>query len=79
MRVLLDECLPRGLKAAIIGHDVSTVPEMGWAGLPDHLILEEAATRGSHDPQLAHRDPGNSSRLATAPDPPKRNRKRNDQ
>jgi hypothetical protein len=45
MRILLDECLRRGLKAAIIGHDVSTVPEMGWAGLPDHVILEEAATR----------------------------------
>jgi hypothetical protein len=45
MRVLLDECLPRGLKAAIIGHDVSTVPEIGWAGLPDHVILEQAATR----------------------------------
>ncbi len=45
MRVLLDECLPRGLKAAMIGHDVSTVPEMGLAGLPDRAILEQAATR----------------------------------
>ncbi len=46
MRVPLDECLPRGLKAAIIGHDVSTVPEMGWAGLPDRIN-----PRGSSNPR----------------------------
>jgi uncharacterized protein DUF5615 len=43
MRVLLDECLPRRLKAAISGHEVSTVPEMGWAGYLDRDVLEEAA------------------------------------
>ncbi len=43
MRVLLDECLPRRLKTAISGHDVSTVPDMGWAGLPDRAILDTAA------------------------------------
>ena len=32
MRVLLDECLPRRLKHSIIGHEVVTVPEAGWAG-----------------------------------------------
>ena len=31
MRVLLDECLPRRLKQSISGHEVATVPEMGWA------------------------------------------------
>ena len=31
MRVLLDECLPRRLKGALVGHEVRTVPEMGWA------------------------------------------------
>ena len=31
MRVLLDECLPRRLKRALVGHDVRTAPEMGWA------------------------------------------------
>jgi hypothetical protein len=32
MRVLLDECLPRGLKKHIRDHEVKTVPEAGWAG-----------------------------------------------
>lgn len=32
MRVLLDECLPRRLKEELVGHDVATVPEAGWAG-----------------------------------------------
>lgn len=32
MRVLLDECLPKRLKRFLIGHQVSTVPEAGWAG-----------------------------------------------
>ena len=32
MRVLLDECLPRQLKRDLAGHEVRTVPEMGWAG-----------------------------------------------
>jgi hypothetical protein len=31
VRVLLDECLPKRLKGEFVGHDVSTVPEMGWA------------------------------------------------
>jgi len=33
VRVLLDECLPRQLKRHLPGHQVSTVPEMGWAGI----------------------------------------------
>jgi hypothetical protein len=45
MRVLLDECLPRELKTAIVGHEVATVPEMGWGGVPDHTLLKEAAGR----------------------------------
>ncbi len=32
MRVLLDECLPRRLKAHLVGYQVVTVPEAGWAG-----------------------------------------------
>ncbi len=31
MRVLLDECLPRGLKKHLRNHEVKTVPEAGWA------------------------------------------------
>jgi hypothetical protein len=31
VRILPDECLPRRLKRDLTGHDVRTVPEMGWA------------------------------------------------
>ena len=31
MRLLLDECLPRKLAGLLTGHEVKTVPEMGWA------------------------------------------------
>lgn len=39
MKVLMDECLPRKLKRHISGHDVSTVPEMGWAGIKNGALL----------------------------------------
>ena len=39
MKVLLDECLPRKLKRHLAGHDVSTVPEMGWAGIKNGALL----------------------------------------
>lgn len=39
MRVLLDECLPRKLKRALIGHDAKTVPECGWAGRKNGNLL----------------------------------------
>jgi uncharacterized protein DUF5615 len=43
MRVLLDECLPRGLKAHLSGHEVVTVPEAGWAGMKNGELLKAAA------------------------------------
>jgi len=43
VRVLLDECLPRRLKLDLIGHDVMTVSEMGWAGTKDDQLLRLAA------------------------------------
>jgi predicted nuclease of predicted toxin-antitoxin system len=39
MKLLLDECLPRRLKRLLPGHDVSTVPEMGWAGIQNGQLL----------------------------------------
>lgn len=44
MRVLLDECLPRKLKRELEGHDVRTVPEMGWASRKNGELLRLAAT-----------------------------------
>jgi hypothetical protein len=42
MRILLDECLPRGLKKHLPDHDVLTVPEAGWAGLKNGALLRAA-------------------------------------
>jgi hypothetical protein len=39
MRVLLDECVPRRLRTHFTGHDVHTVPEMGWSGKKDGALL----------------------------------------
>lgn len=39
MRVLLDECVPRRLGRELTGHEVHTVPEMGWASRSDGAVL----------------------------------------
>ena len=45
MRLLLDECVPKGLARDSSDHDVSTVPQMGWAGLKNSALLSEAASQ----------------------------------
>ena len=42
MRVLLDECVDRRLAREIVGHEVRTVPEEGWAGLKNGDLLKRA-------------------------------------
>lgn len=45
MRVLLDECLPAGLRRDLAGHDVTTVQRQGWAGTKNgELLLLVGAT-----------------------------------
>ena|SRR5207249_1509702 len=39
MRLLLDECVPRPLKRDLVGHQVSTVPEMGWSSKRNSELL----------------------------------------
>jgi hypothetical protein len=39
MRVLLDECIDRRLGRDLVGHEVRTVPQMGWAGTLDGDLL----------------------------------------
>jgi predicted nuclease of predicted toxin-antitoxin system len=39
MRILLDECLPKKLKRDFKNHEVTTVPEMGWAGKKNSELL----------------------------------------
>jgi hypothetical protein len=43
VRVLLDECVPRRLKQELVGHDVKTAPEMGWASKKNGELLALAA------------------------------------
>jgi hypothetical protein len=40
--VLLDECVDRRLAREIIGHDVTTAPEAGWAGVTSGVLLGRA-------------------------------------
>ena len=39
MRVLLDECIDRRLAADIVGHEVKTVPQAGWASATNGELL----------------------------------------
>jgi predicted nuclease of predicted toxin-antitoxin system len=43
MKVLLDESLPRALKRELSAHEVTTVPEVGWAGKDNGELLELAS------------------------------------
>jgi predicted nuclease of predicted toxin-antitoxin system len=45
MRVLLDECLPEGLRAELTGHQVLTVRDAGLAGKKDGDLLAAASGR----------------------------------
>jgi hypothetical protein len=46
MRVSLDECVPVQVRSALVGHDVSTVQEMGWGGLSNGELLQRAEDDG---------------------------------
>jgi hypothetical protein len=43
VRVLLDENLPHDLIAALVGHSVSTVQGLGWAGTKNGDLLNRAS------------------------------------
>jgi len=45
MRVLLDECVPEGLRAEIPGHRVATAREAGLAGKKNGALLAGAEGR----------------------------------
>src|SRR5215213_4078828 len=47
MRILLDECVPRRLRGALVGHEVTTVPQAGWAGKKNGELL--ALIEGAYD------------------------------
>ena len=45
MRILLDEPAPRRLGSLLVGHDATTVPKSGWAGVKNGKLLALAATK----------------------------------
>jgi hypothetical protein len=45
MRLLLDESLPKKLRASLPGHSVSTVVEMGWGGTKNGALLALASSQ----------------------------------
>jgi hypothetical protein len=49
MRILLDECLPKGLAAQLPCHDVVTVPQAGWASVKNGRLLRHIAVSRKQD------------------------------
>lgn len=45
MKILLDESVPRLLKVRLPHLDISTVQELGWAGIRNGELLQRADTR----------------------------------
>jgi len=43
VRLLLDECVPRPLGRELVGHQVATVQQQGWAGISNGELLVLAA------------------------------------
>jgi hypothetical protein len=39
VRLLLDECVDRRFAVELAGHEVKTVPQMGWAGVVNGRLL----------------------------------------
>ena len=50
MRILLDACVPRGIRKSLPGHEVRTAPEMGWGDLDNGDLLD--AMNGRFDALL---------------------------
>jgi hypothetical protein len=46
MRILLDECVPRGLRRLVQGHVFVTVAEAGWAGKKNGALMQLVAANG---------------------------------
>jgi hypothetical protein len=46
MRILLDECLPKDLAREFSGHDVTTVPQAGWASVSNGTLHQEKRKTG---------------------------------
>ena len=46
MKVLLDECVPVQVRHALLGHDVTSVPKLGWGSISNGDLLDAAERTG---------------------------------
>jgi len=46
VRILFDEDVPRPLRRELVGHDISTVVEMGWSSIKNGVLLGLAGDAG---------------------------------
>ena len=46
MRILLDECITKGLKPYLTLHEVSTVAEQGWSGFQNGRLMTVTEAAG---------------------------------
>ena len=46
MKVILDEMLPAGVAGLLVGHEVTTAKQAGFAGLVNGELIRRAATDG---------------------------------
>jgi predicted nuclease of predicted toxin-antitoxin system len=46
MRILLDENLDWRIGRGLLGHEVESVPRLGWAGIQNGLLLKRAEETG---------------------------------
>ena len=46
MKILLDECVPIQVRNALAGHEVTTVQKMGWGGISNGDLLDQAEQAG---------------------------------
>lgn len=46
MRILLDECVPLQVRHALPDHEVATTQRMGWGGISNGDLLDQAERAG---------------------------------
>ena len=49
MRILLDECVPARFRRELPGHEIQTVPQVGWASISNGKLLGLVAASGKFD------------------------------
>ena len=46
MKILLDECVPLQVRQALPNHEVTTAQRMGWGGISNGDLLDQAERQG---------------------------------